>query len=192
MKENGEEIQWTLRRRRGAELGCESKVKVYISSMKKVKKELGKRLESVKSMNDKCKFSSLSDQDLHLSMVVRLLKQVREITISIFQSIFYFIYAPKTKQRPSKWLLVSKLMDKGKVTCEGEEEDKSDVETKDGALFALLTYISSKDSKMEMAQNSQKRLKELDLRIKGLGDGLECLFRSLIQTRVNLLNIFTH
>ncbi|XP_077246149.1 uncharacterized protein LOC143886041 [Tasmannia lanceolata] len=188
MKEHVKDLQSTLRRRKGGDSGMLSRVDAYICHRKKVKKEIGKCLESLKGMDNKYAASLLLDQDYHLSLVVNVLREVSTITKKNFGSILSFMSSSRPKQKPSKWSLVSKLMHKGQIICEGEHEVRSEVENADAALSALCSCCGE----IEMVQMAKKRLEELEQRIGSLEDALECMFKRLIQTRVGLLNILTH
>ncbi|XP_077219644.1 uncharacterized protein LOC143853798 [Tasmannia lanceolata] len=192
MKECVKDLQLAIRRRRGGDSSIKSKVDAYIFSRKKAKKEIGKHIELLKRMDKKYVSSTLLDQDQHFATVVRVLIEVKVITISIFKSMLFFMSASRPNRKQSKWSVVSKLMNKAKVSCEERQEDKSEVENVDVALFLLSRRISSKDGEMEMVKNAQKRLKDLEVRVEGLEAGLECMFRHLIQTRVSFLNILSH
>ncbi|KAF8405501.1 hypothetical protein HHK36_010408 [Tetracentron sinense] len=190
MSERVQDLRSTLRRRSGRESSMENKIDTYICFRKKVKKDIGKCLVALKQMANKFGSSRLLDLDQHLSVVVKVLREVSIITISIFQSLLAFISAP-SKKKWSRWSLISKLVHTGSVACEGRQDNINEVESVDAALYSLHGRIRNKNSMVNM-QTAQKRLETLEVSIGGFEAGLECIFRRLIQTRVTLLNILTH
>ncbi|XP_068645291.1 uncharacterized protein [Aristolochia californica] len=181
MKEDGKELNSALRRRKG-ELSMESKVSNYLSSRKKLRKEIKKRLATLKKTDGKAACSHLPDQKKHLYMVVTFLQQVKSVTISIFHSILSFLFS---SPKASKWSLVSKLMNKGYVNK--GEQNTNEVESVDLALSSLQNHITE----MESVKQAQKQMELLEVRLDSLEGGLERVFRRLIHTRVSLLNILT-
>ena len=186
-KENVEDLQSALRRRKG-DVCIESSINNYICSRKKMNNDAKKLLAAMKKMDNKAGASPLLDQDHQLSTVVRVLRDVNAISISIFQSLLLFFSSPVLKSKPSRWSLVSKCMQKGTVSCQEKQENMEELETIDFALSA----ISCKREDLEKMQIAYKGLGALEVSIEGLDDGLECIFRNLIKTRASLLNIFSH
>ncbi|MCL7027392.1 hypothetical protein MKW94_019965 [Papaver nudicaule] len=187
MKENAGELRSVLRRR--AEESCkEEKVEAYVSCKKKMNKGLNKCVEDLKKLDKKLVSSPVLVQDNHnnhLEVVIKNLREVRASTVSIFQ---YSLMAFVSEQKPTKWSLVSKIVQKGPAKS-GEEPDV--VECVDVALRSLFRRVSSKADEAKNVQLVQKCLEELEDGIEGVEVGLECISRRLIQTRVSLLNIFT-
>ncbi|XVF62263.1 hypothetical protein PTKIN_Ptkin08bG0203300 [Pterospermum kingtungense] len=95
------------------------------------------------------------------------------------------------KPKPSKWSLVSKLVRKG-LTAREEQHIMNELERVDVAVSNLLLQSSSGESDEQKIQSAQEKLESLDAIFDGFEDGLECLFRRLIHTRVSLLNILSH
>ncbi|KAF8406686.1 hypothetical protein HHK36_008777 [Tetracentron sinense] len=191
MSERVQDLQSALRSRSGRDSSMESKVGAYICFRKKVKKDIGKCLGELKRMGSKFGLSSLIELDHHLSVVVKVLREVTMITISIFQSLLMFMSAP-SKLKPGRWSLISKLVHAESIAnCEGRQEHINEVENVDVALYSLHGGIRNKDAKVNL-QTAQKSLETLEISIGGLETGLECMFRRLIQTRVTLLNIISH
>ncbi|KAJ9128754.1 hypothetical protein P3X46_034515 [Hevea brasiliensis] len=192
MKESVRELQSAIRRSKGGgELSIESNVNDYIFCRKKMKKEAEKSLASLKQKDSVFSESSLLN-DHYLSAIVKALSEASWMTISIFSSLLLFLSVPILKPKPSKWSLLSKLVHKGAVACEGQQENKNELENVDLALTSLLVTNTRKDLEPQKIQAAQKMLEILDISIEELENKLECLFRNLIHTRVSLLNILSH
>ncbi|TQE01755.1 hypothetical protein C1H46_012699 [Malus baccata] len=82
------------------------------------------------------------------------------------------------KSQPRSWSLVSKMMQSRKVACK-EETEANEFTIVDATLH-------------RSADNAQSQLEKLESCIQDQEEGLECLFRQLIKTRVSLLNILNH
>ncbi|CAK7355600.1 unnamed protein product [Dovyalis caffra] len=194
MKESVRELQSALRgSKAGGELSIESNVKAYFCARKKLKKEVEKSLASLKQADNIFGDSPLFNATHHhLSAIVRVLGEASLITVSTFSSFLLFLSVPVLKPRPSKWSLVSKLVHKGVVACEGQQENLNELESVDAALASLLVPNSSKDFKaQDHIQSAQKRLEILDNSIEEIENELDSLFRPLIHARVSLLNILS-
>ncbi|KAK1326223.1 hypothetical protein QJS10_CPA01g00285 [Acorus calamus] len=191
MKERVRALESALRRRSGGvESSLESKIGAFILSRKKAKKDINKCLVAVKQM---CPPHPLQDGDNNLLVViVRLLNEVRDLTIWIFHCVLLFVGQTSPKRKMSKWSLVSRSVRRNAVTCEGEQVKMSEVEVVTLSLYNISNHKSSKDIvDVERLLEIQKKLEVLDVNIDGLESGLEHVFRSLIQTRVSLLNTFS-
>ncbi|KAG8378036.1 hypothetical protein BUALT_Bualt08G0096400 [Buddleja alternifolia] len=105
-----------------------------------------------------------------------VLREVSGITIAIFKGILGFLSCP-IMAKTGGWSFVSKMM----IT---KSMDYSVVNEVGCVDFAL-------NSKAIDVQMVQKRLQNLDACVEGIEEGLERLFRQLVQCRVTLLNILT-
>ncbi|KAJ8629276.1 hypothetical protein MRB53_022599 [Persea americana] len=181
----------TLRRTKGRELGMEGKVHAYKCSRKKIKKDINKYLALLKQMDNRNTSVPIANHDPDLPMVERVQGELRMITFSFFRLILSLLSSSKPKPKHSKWSLVSTLVHKGSTACEGEQEDMSEVKSVDAALFSPCGKFSSKVAEMERMQKAQRQLEVIEIGIKDLEAGLDCIFKSLIETRVSLLNIHT-
>ncbi|KAJ9703854.1 hypothetical protein PVL29_005220 [Vitis rotundifolia] len=186
-EENVRDLRSALRRKKG-DLCRESSISNYIYSKKKMNKDAKKLLAAMKKMDTGAGASPLLDQDQQLSTVIRVLTEVNAMSISIFQSLVLFLSTPVLKSKPSKWSLVSKYMHKGIVSCEEKHDNVKELENMDFALRA----VSSERADLETMQIAHQGLEALEFSIKGLDNGLECMFRHLIKTRASLLNIISH
>ncbi|GKV44166.1 hypothetical protein SLEP1_g51372 [Rubroshorea leprosula] len=180
VKEQIHALQSALRRRKG-DSSIEKSIVNYTSFRKKMKKEAKKLIVTLKQMDNKIGASTVLDQDHHFLAVIRVLRELNSMNISIFQSLFSFLAAP-VPGKQTTWSLVSKLMHKGTVAC--EQENVNEFETVDAVLCR-------RSSNVEKMQTAQKRLEALESSIQGLEDGLESLFRRLVKARASLLNILS-
>ncbi|KAH1072446.1 hypothetical protein J1N35_024774 [Gossypium stocksii] len=168
------ELQSALRRRKIGEGEIVSEVRKYISSRKVAKKTIHKALGNLKVIQRKNRVSP--------SETVSMLKEIEAVTCSMFEDLLSLISGPK----PGSWLSVSKLLHQRRIACEDAERNVNEFGKVDVALKSF-GITKSEIINLEM----QKQLKDLELFIQDLEDGLECLFRCMIKARVSLLNILT-
>lgn len=181
IKEQVKGLQSALRRRKG-DSSIEISICNFISLRKKMKKDVKKMITNLKKVDNKS--SVVLDSDDHLSSVIHALREVNFMNVSIFQSLLGFLEAP-SKQKSSKWGLVSKLIQKeGKISCETKSNEIECVEQE-------LTSLCKYGADAERMKSAREQLEALDLSIEGLDNGLEGVFRRLIKTRASLLNIIS-
>ncbi|KAG4168591.1 hypothetical protein ERO13_A12G034500v2 [Gossypium hirsutum] len=173
-KESASELQSTLRRRKIGEAKIVSEVRKYMSSKKVSKKTIHKALGNLKVIQRKNTVSP--------SETVSMLKEIETVTCSMFEDLLSLISGPK----PGSWLSVSKLLHQRRIACEDAGRNVNGFEKADVALKSF-GITKSEIINLEM----QNQLKDLELFIQDLEDGLECLFRCMIKARVSLLNILT-
>lgn len=190
MKESVRELQSALRRRKVGDSNTESDVASYLSFRKKMKKEIGQSLASLKQMESKYGAFPL-DLDTYLCAVVRVLRESSFIAGTIFRSLFSFLSTPLLKMKHSRWSLVSMMVQRG-VGFEEEQKSMNELGSVDFALGNLSVQNSNEDVEDDKFESAQKKLEALDFGIEGLENGLECVFRLLIHNRVALLNILSH
>ncbi|KAH1072444.1 hypothetical protein J1N35_024772 [Gossypium stocksii] len=151
-----------------------SEVRKYISSRKVAKKTIHKALGNLKVIQRKNRVSPPE--------TVSMLKEIEAVTCSMFEDLLSLISGPK----PRSWLSVSKLLHQRRIACEDAGRNVNEFEKVDVALKSF-GITKSEIINLEM----QNQLKDLELFIQDLEDGLECLFRCMIKARVSLLNILT-
>ncbi|KAK7263013.1 hypothetical protein RJT34_30597 [Clitoria ternatea] len=192
MKASVEEIQSALRRRKVGDLDMEGNLSTYWSLRRNIRKECTKSLLLLKEIdNEPFGSSTLLALDDHLSAVVRVLREAGLITSSIFQSLVVFLSSPILKSKPNKWAFVSRLMQKGVFGCNNQQENINELEKVDFALNSLIVDNNNRDADAEKIQSAVARLDALVAAIEDIENGLECLFKRLINTRVSFLNIFS-
>ncbi|ESW28214.1 hypothetical protein PHAVU_003G268400 [Phaseolus vulgaris] len=192
MKGSVEELQSAIRRRRVGDFDMESHVSTYWRLRRNMRKECTKSLLLLKQMDHDLSGASLPlDLNDHLSAVVRVLREASWITSSIFQSLVVFLSSPIMKLKPNKWAFVSRLMQKGVFAYNNHQENINELEKVDFALNSLIVENLSRDAESEKIQSAHGRLEALVVGIEEIENGLECLFKRLINTRVSFLNIFS-
>ncbi|WJX55863.1 hypothetical protein P8452_41584 [Trifolium repens] len=185
IKENVQSLHSSLRRRKG-DSSIEKSVAKYNFFTKKMKKNVTKLITSLKQMESKFGASSLLNQDQEFVSVIRVLREVIVMNISIFQSILSFLVGSASKSKTAKWLKVAKLMHK-KVSCEEKLENFNELHCVGLSLRTLL----SEGSDVAKMQTTHKNFEALENAIEMIENGLESVFRRLVKTRVSLLNIMT-
>ncbi|XP_059670783.1 uncharacterized protein LOC132316296 [Cornus florida] len=190
MKECVRDLQSALRRK-GGDSSIESNIGAYMCFRKKMKKDVTKCLRALKRKESKTGSSTLLDIEHYPMMVMRVLREVTSITISVFRSLLLFLSASSSNTKSGGWSLISKLMLTRSEASERGQKTFNEVGSVDFALQSLHGSIQRNDAKVDL-QMAQRRLQTLDASIGSLEAGLDCVFRRLIQNRVSLLNILTH
>ncbi|EOA32057.1 hypothetical protein CARUB_v10015302mg [Capsella rubella] len=160
MKECLMEIQSILRRKRGDLSG---EVKKYLASRKSFKKTFQRVQKSLK----------ISQTEDNNDKSLAVFGEAEAVTIALFDALFSYMSGSKTC---SKWSVVSKIMNKKKITCEAQTNEFTKVDS---------DFQSEKTLKMEDVQILESCIQDLE-------DGLESLSKSLIKYRVSILNSFGH
>ncbi|GLT71258.1 hypothetical protein SLA2020_432910 [Shorea laevis] len=179
IKEHVQALQSALRRRSKGDSSIESNINNYTLLKKKMKKDAKKLITALKQMENKWAALPALDLDHHLSAVIKVIREVCAMNVSIFQSLLLFLTAPVSKPKASGWSMVSKLMHKGVIACEEKQENVNEMEAVDAALRTLCRNAST----------THKSLEDLEMSMEEMENCLECLFRRLIKTRASLLNI---
>ncbi|GAU29847.1 hypothetical protein TSUD_223930 [Trifolium subterraneum] len=182
IKENVQSLHSSLRRRKG-DSSIETSVAEYKFFTKKMKKNVTKLIASLKHMESKFGASSLLNQNLEVVAVIRVLREVIVMNISIFQSILTFLVG-SSKSKATKWLKVAKLTHKRVAAC---EENFNELECVEASLRTLL----SEGSNVAKMQATHEKCEALENAVEMIENGLESVFRRLVKTRVTLLNIMT-
>ncbi|GAU29846.1 hypothetical protein TSUD_223920 [Trifolium subterraneum] len=185
IKENVQSLHSSLRRRKG-DSSIEKSVAEYNFFTKKMKKNVTKLIISLKQMESKFGASSLLNQDQEFVSMIRVLREVIVMNISIFQSILSFLVGSVSKSKAAKWLKVAKLMHK-KVVCEEKLESFNELQYVEASLRTLL----NEGSDVTKMQAIHENFEALENAIEMIENGLESVFRRLVKTRVSLLNIVT-
>ncbi|KAI3665297.1 hypothetical protein L6452_43921 [Arctium lappa] len=104
------DIQSALRRRK-------EDLSIDVSFLKKLKKDAKRAVADLKQV-DHIYGSQLLNLDHHLSSVIRVLRDVSEVSISVFGLLLSFLSVSISKLKSTtKWSIVSKLILKGTAGC---------------------------------------------------------------------------
>ncbi|KAG5547563.1 hypothetical protein RHGRI_013301 [Rhododendron griersonianum] len=160
----------------------------YLNSRKKAKKVIQKSLKDLKSIKTKHTVVALGKSRELLDS----LNEVEAATIGVFESLLSYISGTKAESRLSVFSFASKLVHRKSVASKDEETKSNMFEKFDAALHLLTNHKTSKSDNAVHVENVQTQLGMMESSIQDIEEGLECLFRQLIKTRVILLNTLNH
>ncbi|KAF5769055.1 hypothetical protein HanXRQr2_Chr14g0643751 [Helianthus annuus] len=191
MKAHVRDVQSVLRRRK-SELSNEKSVINYNCFRKKMKKDVKMLAGCLKQVDNMTSGGSVvvDSNNHHLAAVMKAVIGVSETTVSVFESLLLLLSLPNSK--PNRWaIVVSKLMHKGIVACEDQQEHGigNEFDSVDDALQSLCKNGSS--MQLEKMQIAKCRLEMLESQLEYMEIRLECVFRRLIGSRATLLNIIS-
>ncbi|TXG51946.1 hypothetical protein EZV62_021115 [Acer yangbiense] len=85
-----------------------------------------------------------------------------------------------------------KTMQKGKLAIIDKDQDLVTMVDMSREVESVSFTANKKCIDVMQVQKAQKGLEELESTMQEIEEGLECVFRFLIKTRVSLLNILNH
>ncbi|XP_055805872.1 uncharacterized protein LOC129874593 [Solanum dulcamara] len=173
-KENVKDVQSSLRRRKE-----DLSINNYTTFKKKMKKEAKSLITALKRMDHEEVVAVMAVDDQLVSAVIRVLREVATMGISIFQMVLNFLSAPISKPI-SKWSLVSRLVNKG------DQDNVNEIESVDAALSSL---SKCGPNEVEKIQFVQSKLETVEAHFECIENGLDNIFRCLIRSRSTLLNV---
>ncbi|KAL8059349.1 hypothetical protein ABFX02_03G081000 [Erythranthe guttata] len=166
-KESVQDLESSIRRNK-AETATSADVSAYVASRKQIVKMVNKSIKNLKSFNHK----STTDNDLWT-----MLREAESRDLSVLKSVLILLSGENEK---SSWSLLSKFTTQNsRVYSESVAEDLSSLNIQ-------------KSTKNMDCKNMLKQLKSSETTIQEIEEGLEALFRSLVKTRVSLLNVLSH
>ncbi|XP_073020914.1 uncharacterized protein [Primulina eburnea] len=128
--------------------------------------------------------TSLEDNN-NLQALMIVMKRAEAISFSVLILVLLSLSGANGRSKPRRWPLLSKFTQTNPIFSETDRECGS----KD--LFDLHVGASMKCMDNVTVQSILKKLKDSEMTIHEFEDGLESLFRSLVKTRVSLLNILS-
>ncbi|KAH6821064.1 hypothetical protein C2S53_014974 [Perilla frutescens var. hirtella] len=166
-KESVQDLESSIRRSRG-ETATSDHINAYMASRKKINKMVKKCLRNFKSSNQN---ATERDGDL-----MALLKETESLDFSVLKSVLAILCGEKERSSQRSWSFLSKITQTNRVYS---EED-------------LCSLNINKSEKSMAANDVLKQLNSSEMMIHELEEGVESLFRSLVKTRVSLLNVLSH
>ncbi|KAI5660926.1 hypothetical protein M9H77_20249 [Catharanthus roseus] len=162
----------------------DSKISFYLKTVKKLSKEIGKLVSAVQCIG-KYSIPSL-DGDAELAGIIR---DVIEVTVTVSVAVFNGISISLSSRKSLRigYLCLSGKKVNNNSTGEGGIEEIQ----KMAGIMENLWNLRRKKGEEELKLAS-KGMNEMEDCICGIEIGSERAFRSLISTRVSLLNVLTH
>ncbi|PKI63736.1 hypothetical protein CRG98_015857 [Punica granatum] len=188
-KEALQELQSSMCRRKAGESMLDIEIQKYLSVRKSVRKAMKKATSSLKARKDDSASSALIKED-EAAAFVTLLKEIKVATTAVFESVFCLLSGARQPRSSIAWSFISKVTLKRRAAS--TEVDLNGFAKQDMALESLIRHKTGKVHDLTQVQQLQDGLKNLDLDIHDLEEGLESLHRRLIKSRVSLLNIINH
>ncbi|KAJ7005670.1 hypothetical protein D5086_004087 [Populus alba] len=159
----------------------DSKIALYLKSRKKMAKEMAKLVSTVRCIA-RSPFPGLgSGPSVGDDELIRVIIDVIEVNVLVSFALFNGMSTLSFASRKSSWIRVLRLPKKVKIDEGIQEFQQIGVES----LWGL---GKKEDEEVRMVL---KRMQELEGCIGDVGTGGERVFRSLINTRVSLLNSLT-
>ncbi|XP_015065454.1 uncharacterized protein LOC107010676 [Solanum pennellii] len=174
-KENVKDVQSSLRRRKE-----DLSINNYTIFRKKMKKEAKSLITALKRMDHEEVVDVMEVDDQLVSAVIRVLREVATMGISVFQILLNYLSASNSKPI-SKWSLVSRLVNKG-----GDQGNVNEIESVDVALSSL---SKCGPNEVEKIQFVLSKLERVEAHFECIENGLDNIFRCLIRSRSTLLNV---
>ncbi|KAL7155603.1 hypothetical protein ABFS83_03G086700 [Erythranthe nasuta] len=172
-KESVLDLESSIRRNK-AETATSSDIIAYVASRKQIAKMVNKSIKNLKSFVHK----STTDNDL------LMLKEAESHDLSVLKSLLILLSGENEKSTKRSWSLLSKFTTQNTGVC-------SEVEQESGAEDLSSLNIQKSTKNMD-SKSMLKQLKSSEMTIQEIEEGLEALFRSLVKTRVSLLNVLSH
>ncbi|KAL0325992.1 UNVERIFIED_CONTAM: hypothetical protein Sradi_5168500 [Sesamum radiatum] len=179
-KESVQDLESSIRRHKG-ETAKAMDMSAYVASRKKINKMVNKCIKNLKGFNQNS--AALSDKDYDLKAIGMMLKESEALAFSILKSVLTLMAGEKERSKQRSWSLLSKFTQASRVHSEVQQEAGSE-------NFCSLNIVKLLKSMDNMAL--QTTLKASEMTIEKIEEGVEALFRSLVKTRVSLLNVLSH
>ncbi|XP_011069590.1 uncharacterized protein LOC105155413 [Sesamum indicum] len=173
-----QDLQSSIRRNRG-EIATPGDMTCYMTSRKNINKMVNKFIKNSKVFNKNP--TAFSNEDSDLKAIVTMLKETEAFDVSVLKSVLILVSGERGSSKKRSWSLLSKFTRTNRVHSEVEQERGADY------LCSLDLQKSGKD-----LQNVLELLKASEMAIQELEEELEAFFRSLVKTRVSLLNAINH
>ncbi|GAA0152277.1 hypothetical protein LIER_37460 [Lithospermum erythrorhizon] len=186
IKENVQNLQSAMRRKGGVYSSKENDISAYLSFRKKTEKDITKGLRTLKNVEKRLAIPFHFNLDQHLSMVVRLIRELTIKTVSILRSSLIFLSCPGSK---TKWSMISKLM--LKKSCTTSKKGELSIYDAGSVDIVVLSSLHMQNDDNAALVTANSTLMMFEHSITKVEIAVEGMFRQLVQYRVSLLNILT-
>ncbi|KAF8406692.1 hypothetical protein HHK36_008783 [Tetracentron sinense] len=159
-----------------------SKIALYVKARKRMDKEMAKLASVVRSIWRRSAPRSVSVSDGDIDQLTGVLWDVNEVTVSVSIALFNGVSSSSSYMPFKSWMVWKVLKKRNKTKREEGIQEFQEV----GVVESL-----RKEGEEEVRIMALRRLQDLEECIGGIESGSESVFRSLINTRVLLLNILT-
>ncbi|KAL2232200.1 UNVERIFIED_CONTAM: hypothetical protein Sindi_1400000 [Sesamum indicum] len=173
-----QDLQSSIRRNRG-ETATADDINAYMTSRKKINKMVNKFIKNFKTFDKNP--TAFSNEDSDLKAIVTMLKETEAFDVSVLKSVLILVSGERGSSKKRSWSLLSKFSRTSRVHSEVEQERCAEY------LCSFDLQKSGKDLQIVL-----KQLKASEMGIQELEEELEAFFRSLVKTRVSLLNALNH
>ncbi|KAK6131433.1 hypothetical protein DH2020_034836 [Rehmannia glutinosa] len=170
-KESVQDLESSIRRKA-------DDMNAYMASRKRIAKMVNKCIKNLKSSTA---FPDTNNDDLKTTGT--MLKEAESLDLSVLKSVLILLSGEKEKSNQRSWSLLSKFTQTRRVHSEVEQQSCAE------DLCALNIH---KSTQLMDSTNMLKQLKTSEMTIQEIEEDLEALFRSLVKTRVSLLNVLSH
>ncbi|CAN8327858.1 unnamed protein product [Cochlearia groenlandica] len=208
IKKSVVEIQSALRRsKKGGEFSLESDVDAYVASRKEIKKEIKKYMVLSKE-TDSCIESGFccdDENNQEMSALVKVMQETSAMTCFVLRTVLSFLSphkGPKTKNHKG-WGMVMKLVKKGIDHHHHHHNHEKgfaclELEAMEAELGKLVVMEDQEEDReiheevvSEKIQCALVSSESVETTMEEVEEGLEGLFKVMIQARVSLLNIIS-
>ncbi|KAL0325976.1 UNVERIFIED_CONTAM: hypothetical protein Sradi_5166900 [Sesamum radiatum] len=171
-----QDLQSSIRRNRG-ETSMKDDLNSYMTSRKKINKMVKKFIRN---------FKNVDIEEYDVKAIEGMLKETEAFGFSVLKSVLTLLSEEKGRSKQKTRSFLSKFTRTSRVNSERDQECGAE------CLFSLKLHMSGKDMNTIDVQNVLKQLKESEMAIQELEEELDAFFRSLVKTRVSLLNALNH
>ncbi|KAL6511919.1 hypothetical protein OROGR_021516 [Orobanche gracilis] len=173
-KESIQELESSVRRNKVETTTSAGGINLYVASRKKINKMVGKRLKNISN--------NANQNPPGLPQIGIILNEAKSLGLSIMKSLLIFLSGEKERSSGRGWPLLSNFTQRKRVS-----------EVKQESRFEDLCFVNVQHSTKNVdAKSMLVQLKTSEMSIHNIEEGLEALFRSLVKTRVALLNALSH
>jgi len=167
-----------------------SSIENIVARYTSLRKELIKKAKGVILSLKKLDDENFASDDYQLSTVIKALRCVNIINISVYESVLVFLSIPVLSPKGS---LVSKLMNKatGKRGDQAKSKSGNELHDIDIALHTLLSSRKAVDDDHNKFCAVLENLKAFEGFMEGIENGLESVCKQMIVTKSFLVNILS-